>query len=229
MRLRHAFSLYLHGEGIEIGALHQPLSLEGLPITRIRYVDRLTVEQLRAHYPELSNYKFAPVDVLDDGEKLSLFADASLDFVIANHFIEHARNPIGTLRAWLCKLRPNGVIYLAIPDKRLIFDALRPLTTLDHLVDDDKLPESDQGVRDHKHYLEYAQLVNKIPPAELEEHVTHLHRVGYSIHFHTFVPSSFHEMLQYSRDKLALPFNILAYASAVPRSDEFLAVLSKRA
>ncbi|QIK38471.1 hypothetical protein GWK36_11315 [Caldichromatium japonicum] len=59
---------YLTGEGIEIGALHAPLSVG--KSASVRYVDRLTAEQLRIHYPELKDYKLVEIDLLDDGEKL---------------------------------------------------------------------------------------------------------------------------------------------------------------
>jgi hypothetical protein len=42
---------YLRGEGLEVGALHLPLKLPAE--ARARYVDRMTVEELRRHYPEL--------------------------------------------------------------------------------------------------------------------------------------------------------------------------------
>src|SRR5262245_25200764 len=71
------------GEGIEIGGLHIPLRVPGG--VRLRYVDRMPVEELRKHYPELANEKLVPVHVIDDGEKLATFARESQDFIIANH------------------------------------------------------------------------------------------------------------------------------------------------
>jgi len=225
--LRQSFGFFLHGSGIEIGALHQPLALNGLPISRIQYVDRLTVDRLRQHYPELSGYKFVPVDVLDDGETLATFLDDSLDFIIANHFIEHTRNPIGTIRNWLAKLRPDGVVYIAVPDYQRTFDSERPLTTLGHLIEDDRVSQAEQEKRDHEHYLEYARLVDKKAGDEVEYHVRRLIDASYSIHFHTFVASSFLEMLRYAQEHLAAPCEILAYATTPPGSDEFLVILRK--
>jgi SAM-dependent methyltransferase len=218
----------LHGSGIEIGALHQPLTLDGLPISQIRYVDRIGVSELRRHYTELSWFKFAPVHVLDDGETLATFADNSLDFIVANHFIEHTRNPLGALRNWLRKLRPGGIIYMAIPDMRRIFDAGRPLTPLEHLAEDDAQSSSEPKKRDYEHYLEYARFVDKQTGAATEPHAQQLIAANFSIHFHTFVATTFIEMLRYAQEQLALPFEILAYADTLPGSDEFLVVLRKR-
>jgi len=78
-------SIYLRGHGIEIGALQFPVKLPRS--VKVRYVDRLTVSELRKHYPELDSYKLVKVDILDDGETLATIGDASQDFVIANHFL----------------------------------------------------------------------------------------------------------------------------------------------
>ncbi len=43
-------AMYLQGEGIEIGGLHNPLDVP--PGVRVRYVDRLPVERLRQEYPD---------------------------------------------------------------------------------------------------------------------------------------------------------------------------------
>lgn len=225
--LRQSFGLFLRGNGIEIGALHQPLALNGLPISRIQYVDRMPVDKLRQHYPELSGYKFTPVDVVDDGETLATFPNGSLDFIIANHFIEHTQNPIGTIRNWLAKLRLDGVVYMAVPDYRRIFDSERPLTTLEHLIEDDRVDQAGREQRDHEHYLEYARLVDKKAGNEVELHARRLIDASYSIHFHTFVADSFLEMLQYAREHLALACEIIAYAAPLPGSDEFLVILQK--
>ncbi len=228
MLLRRSFSYFLHGSGIEIGALHQPLALNGLSISQIQYVDRMDVSELRRHYAELSAYEFVPVHVLDDGETLATFADNALDFIVANHFIEHTRNPLGTLRNWLRKLRPGGVVYMAGPGKRRIFDAERPLTALEHLIADDAQSLSEREKRDYEHYLEYARLVDKQTGMKTESHAEHLIATNYSIHFHTFVAATFVEMLRYAQEQLALPFEILAYADTLPGSDEFLVILRKR-
>lgn len=85
--------IYLHGNGIEIGALHNPLWKTD--DVKVRYVDIMSVDDLRLQYPELSNYNLVPVDIIDNGEKLEKVNDESLDFIICNHMLEHCENPIG--------------------------------------------------------------------------------------------------------------------------------------
>ena len=108
---------FLRGGGVEIGALHQPMPVP--PGAGVTYVDRMTVEDLRAHYPELAELPLTPVDVVDDGERLETFADESIDFLVANHFLEHCENPIGTIETHLRKLRPGGVAVLRGPGQAL--------------------------------------------------------------------------------------------------------------
>lgn len=107
---------YLVGNGIEIGPLHNPLRVP--PQARVQYVDRMPVAQLREQYPELHRDRLVSADIIDDGERLESVQDASQDFVIANHFLEHCQNPIETISNMLRVLKPGGVLYICIPDKR---------------------------------------------------------------------------------------------------------------
>ena len=99
-------------------------------------MDRMTVPELRKHYPELDDQDLAPVDVVDDGETLSMIEPESVDFIVANHFLEHCEDPIRTITTHLGKLRPGGVLFYAVPDKRYTFDFRRPRTPLSHLIAD---------------------------------------------------------------------------------------------
>lgn len=86
---------YLKGEGIEVGALHNPLPLPRK--ARVTYVDRMTVPELRKHYAEFRKLDLTPVSIVSNGETLEAVADQSQDFVIGNHLIEHAEDPIRML------------------------------------------------------------------------------------------------------------------------------------
>ncbi len=102
--------VYLKGEGIEIGALHRPLKIpKG---ARVKYVDRMTVADLRKQYPELAAEKLVDADIIDDGEKLARIKNDSQDFVIANHFIEHCQDPFGAIANMLRILKSDGVLYM---------------------------------------------------------------------------------------------------------------------
>src|SRR5437588_12306604 len=78
-------SFYLQGHGLEVGALHQPLELTSK--ASVQYVDRLSVADLRKHYPELNSVNLVDVDIIDDGERLTTVANDSQDFIVANHML----------------------------------------------------------------------------------------------------------------------------------------------
>ena len=104
-------SVYLRGSGIEIGALQGPLRVPRA--VKVRYVDRMTVADLRKQYPELKYHKLVDVDIIDDGESLSTIGDASQDFVIAIHFLEHCENPIKAVSNFVRVVREGGFFSFA--------------------------------------------------------------------------------------------------------------------
>jgi SAM-dependent methyltransferase len=220
--MRKALSLaFVRGAGIEIGALHSPLPVA--PGTHVRYVDRKDVAGLRRDYPDLGILTFAPVDVIDDGEKLATIADGSQDFVIANHFLEHTQDPIGTVRRFLTVLRPGGVLYLTVPDKRFTFDKDRPFTAVEHLVRDHEEGPA-WSYRDHCY--EFSRFVHKFEGPELERHVDAIIRDAYSIHFHVWTHDTFHDFLVAIRQRYTLPFGLSAVISNRPLG-ESICVLEK--
>jgi predicted SAM-dependent methyltransferase len=194
---------YLRGEGLEIGALHNPLPVP--PAVRVRYVDRMPVPELERHYPELHGKPLVPVDVIDDGEHLASVPDESVDFVIANHFLEHCQDPIGALGTMFRVVRRGGVVYLAIPDMRFTFDADREVTPPEHLLDDHR--NGPEGSKRH-HFEEWARLVDKVGEADVDAHATKLLEDDYSIHFHVWTQADAFELLSLARRELGLDFDV---------------------
>ena len=181
---------FLSGDGIEIGALHRPTTVP--ETARVRYLDRCGVADLRAEYPELHTVALVEPDLLDDGERLAAIPSESLDFIIANHFLEHCEDPIGTLETFRNRLRPSGRLFLAVPDMRRTFDSRRPVTTLDHLVRDHV--EGPEGSR-AAHYDEYVALVEDRHGDEHTLRRDAMMTQRYPIHFHTFTPTSLRSLL----------------------------------
>lgn len=195
---------HLKGDGIEIGALHQPLQIYGR--AKVRYVDRFSAEHLRTHYPELAKYDLIDPDIVDDGEKLEKIQDGSLDFLIANHFIEHCEDPIGAIASHLEKLRKGGILYMAVPMKEMTFDRERELTSIEHLLRDHR--EGPAWSR-RGHFLEWARFVQKKPEGEIEEAARGLMEINYSIHYHVWNHESFEGFLAMLMKDLRFPFRIL--------------------
>lgn len=199
---------YLQGQGIEIGALDSPLPL---PATAaVKYVDRVSVAELRAYYPELADRELQEPDLIDDGERLETIAPASLDFIIANHMLEHCENPLGTLRVHLNRVRPGGVLFYAIPDKRQCFDKDRPLTDFQHLLADDK----DGGVHSRwEHFMEWAIYVNAITDSRAAAENARANMLNrYSIHFHVWTPDTYRQFLDSACDYFRRSFSVEHYA-----------------
>jgi len=194
---------HLHGTGLEVGALHSPLKVP--PGIQVKYVDRMDVDGLRRHYPELRELNLVKVDVIDDGEALRTQAPESQDFIIANHFLEHTQNPIATLERFLQVLRPGGTIYLAVPDKRWTFDIKRPVTPLEHLYRDYK-----EGPKwsYEQHMAEWVELVSGKTGEEGQREIELLTKQDYSIHFHVWTQVELVEMLKDIQVKLKLPFKL---------------------
>lgn len=210
---------YLKGEGIEVGALHAPLQVPDS--VKVHYVDRMSVSDLRKQYPELGGLDLVEADIVDNGETLSSIADNSWDFAIANHMIEHCQNPIGALENFLRVIKPGGLVYMGVPDKRYTFDIDRPLTSLDHLIRDYK-----EGPEWSKlgHYEEYVRLVDKTPEEQVAARMQLLLDIDYSIHFHVWTSETFPEMLVYCQQNLSSSFEIELFQE---NSGEMIMILRK--
>jgi SAM-dependent methyltransferase len=181
----------------------------------------MTVEQLREQYPHLAKFDMVEVDIVDDGETLSSIAEDSVDFVIANGFIEHCQDPIATLENHLRVLKPNGILYLAVPDKRFTFDRDRPVTPLEHLIRDYK---EGPAVSVDSHFEEFTRVAAKVAEDEVHEHAKQLAETNFSIHFHVWTQVEFLELLLYCRSSLRFPFEI----ELLQKNDfEFICILRK--
>lgn len=182
---------FIRGQGIEIGALHMPLRVPRS--VKVKYVDRFSAPDLRIHYPELSDKEIVNVDIITDGERLEPLGDSTQDFVIANHFIEHCQNPIGALINMFRVLKPGGVLYLAILDKRCSSFAARPSASLSHLMRD--YEEGPEWSR-RQHFEEWTRLVNKVQDdAAAEEEIARNMSMDYSIHYHVWTQAEMLELI----------------------------------
>jgi predicted SAM-dependent methyltransferase len=211
---------YVKGSGIEIGALHRPLHIYN--DAQVRYVDRLTAEEIRRTYPKVAVRPQVSVDIVDSGETLGTLGDATCDFVVANHVLEHTRNPIGSVANMLRVLRPNGILYLAIPDKRFTFDIARPTTSYEHLRRD---YEEGPDWSDGQHYEEWVQYVGKIPAgAQQQRQAEALYRNRANIHFHAWTQFEIIEMFANMRRDFGFP---IEFEVVVKERRELIVVLRK--
>ncbi len=71
-----------------------------------------------------------------DAVDLSVIGSGTYDFVLSAHTLEHIANPLRAMSQWMRVLKPDGVLVLAVPDKDATFDHRRPVTSLEHLIED---------------------------------------------------------------------------------------------
>jgi SAM-dependent methyltransferase len=196
---------YLHGSGIEIGALDKPALV---PVgTRVQYVDSKPAEQLREFYKtELHGHALLQVDIVADAQTLDPVATGSQDFVIANQVLEHLENTLLSLENMLRVLKPGGVLFISLPDKRYSFDVDRPVTEFSHLLADYR--SGPEGGRE-AHYREWIELVEKLPPAEIPARLDFLQNIlCYPIHYHVWTPYEMFQMFDQSRAVLPYAYEI---------------------
>jgi SAM-dependent methyltransferase len=80
---------------------------------------------------------------------------AAFDFMLSSHVIEHLANPLRGLLEWGRVLREHGVLILVVPHKDGTFDHKRPVTTVEHIVEDF---QKDIGEDDRTHIAEILEL-----------------------------------------------------------------------
>lgn len=112
--------------------------------------------------------------------------------------LEHTANPLQALYAWRRVLRPGGSLLLVLPDKHWTFDHLRPITEMQHLIDDF---EAGRGEEDLTHVPEVLRLNDlsrnwPITRKQLEESAWRNPELRY-IHHHVFDTRLVRQILQH--------------------------------
>ena len=125
--------------GLEIGPSLNPIVPKSGG-TRIESVDHTDADSLRAKYGPHVGVDISRIEDVDHiwaGGRLrdAVPGDATFDYVIASHVLEHLPNPIAFLQDCSRLLRAGGTLALALPDHRFCFDHLRPPTTFGQWVD----------------------------------------------------------------------------------------------
>lgn len=120
------------GFGLEIGPSYNPIAAKkaGFRVETVDHLDRAgLIEKYAPHGVDVSSVE--DVDYVWQGQPLSeLIGQAErYDWIIASHVIEHVPDIVGFLNECKKLLKPDGVLSLAIPDKRYCFDYFRPCST----------------------------------------------------------------------------------------------------
>jgi SAM-dependent methyltransferase len=185
--------------------------------------------ELQTQYPE--QVDLVPVSIVGDACDLGVLGDESVDFVVANHVIEHLPDPISGLQEMARVTKPGGLLYFAVPDQRATFDRRRPVTAIAHLVD-----EFRNGTEQTRraHFNEFVELVEfdaKVGPPDqdaISARVAELLETDYSIHYHVFRPEGFVDLIWAAQSEAGVTLELVAFAACDRgEDDEFIFVLGK--
>lgn len=204
---------YILGDGLEIGATYLPTRVS--KDSKVRYVDEATKEELEERYPELKKLDMTPVHIVDNAEQLTKVKDDSVDFIIANHFMEHTQDPIGTLMNLTKKIRKDGTLFFAIPDKRYTFDRNRPLTPYEHLLEEHRNPSAEMK---WQHFLEAAEFLDHRTGKDIERRAQELLDMRFSIHYHVWTRATLIEFFMRTIDEFKLPLELMSVLENNPES-----------
>lgn len=123
---------------LEIGPSYSPLTPRSRGWNSFS-LDHASQEELKAKYAgQLSAENIEPVDFLWRGgpveTAIPVEQHGTFDVVLASHVIEHFPDTIGFYLSARKLLKPNGLISLVVPDKRVTFDFFKPVTLTSDLL-----------------------------------------------------------------------------------------------
>ena len=217
-------ALHLRGEGLEIGALHLPLNIPRN--VKVKYVDIATRDENIRRFPELDASRIVNTDYLENGFELVTIPASSQDFIIANHVLEHAGNPLKVLLNWGRVLKPDGILLVTVPVAARCFDRGRRETTLEHFMEDYRVEEEGDGAqfreRNREHFLEWLQVSEPnlarargdaeaiMDGSTLEKRLEEMSRADdVEIHFHTFSETSYKRVMEHFAAHVAGNFQVM--------------------
>jgi len=215
---------------LEFGPGFHPLPLGPL-VTGVQYCDthdRATYTELfpdaaawQAGFPEKIHYRLD----FERDDLVAAIGSERYDFVVASHVLEHLVNPLRFLRQCYDLLVEGGQLYLAIPDKRKIFDADRERTALSDVVRRYENGETDLEEEVIRRFVnEVGKPAEPFEPgrAGYEEEILRQRRR--SIHVNVWILDDLLALVRYLGDNLDRP---LALLDGLVGGDEIVLLLRK--
>jgi SAM-dependent methyltransferase len=186
---------HLSGTGLELGPFFQPFPVD-MPGTRVWYVERRTVEENEALFPEWDGAPFQRPDLVADldRERLGMVRTGSLGFVIASHVLEHLAEPLGMIDDIHRVLEPGGTVLIVLPDRsRCVDDQRRDAPSIEHLADEFRTNVKHVSDEHVVEYLRAMTLAEHDPGRSLDYDEWR----SRSIHVHVWTEHEFLEVLEY--------------------------------
>lgn len=132
------YGISKNGLGLEIGPSHRPVAPKRAGYN-VKILDHLSASGLRSKYtgdPKVDIRFIEEVDYVWNGESFAdLVGSTRFDWIIASHVIEHTPDLIGFLNDCESVLKEDGILSLAVPDKRYCFDHFREVSSLGKVID----------------------------------------------------------------------------------------------
>jgi SAM-dependent methyltransferase len=235
--------------GLEIGPLCNPLVTKARSNGQVFYVDWATAEQLRAKFRDDPNVNVSAIvetDFLWGQQTLTELVSGKLfDYVLASHVIEHVPNMIGWLRDVASVLKDDGILSLAIPDKRYTFDLKRELTNCGALIESYLMDRRRPSVRDVFDHRSLVARVDAIKAWNGEINVQDLvpdHSLGEAwkeiqayqtsdqyvdVHVNVVTPASFLDILDLMSSLGLFDFALVNFLDTQRNTLEFFVVLQR--
>jgi SAM-dependent methyltransferase len=186
--------VFIRGNGIEVGAGSRPFPIPAH--ASCFYGD------VRNH-TELAKYfstELVTVSGRIDAQTLDGIQPESLDFIISAHVIEHLYDPMRAIKEAIRRLRMGGVLLIAVPEMTRTWDRRRPVTTLRHVLDDER--DGGESTR-LQAYIEHATYVHPemtgedLPPADIERMANATMAKGMDLHVHAWTEEEFFQVIQH--------------------------------
>jgi SAM-dependent methyltransferase len=219
-------------EGLEIGGPSAIFSHTGLiPLyPLVRKLDNCNFDSATVWDGQITEGKSFHFDngkekgkqYIQEATDLGGIPDESFDFVLASHMLEHTANPLAAVQESTRVLREDGALVLIVPHKDGTFDRRRPVTSLEHLIDD---LHDGTGEDDLTHLPEILALhdTGKDPGVKTLTEFKERARENYEnrcLHHHVFNTPLVVELLDYMGLQIVaaeaqLPYHIIAVAQKV--------------
>ena len=201
--------LFKNKKGLEVGGpsaffhLKTPLpiyawaqSMDGVNFSNSTLWEGALLQGAHYHYYKNKNgFQF-----IHEATQLTGIPNGSYDFVVSCHSLEHTANPIKALMEWERVLGDKGSLALILPDKNYTFDIQRPITTLEHLIEDYKndTPETDTTHFEEVIALSDLTVGNLTITKEEFKNRTYQNFENRAVHHHVFDLALVKAMLEYA-------------------------------
>lgn len=188
---------YLNGAGIEVGAGARPSRHP--QATRITIADKRTRVELESLFGRPIDYEPVPFEQIRE----------PADFIVAHQVLEHAADPIGLLRTWLARLRPDGVVYVSVPGPAAQCEKDRLPTPIEHLLDDHVFARAEHDYESRQHIYSFVHAWAAMGPQHIwyaREDVNMYARTslaealrdGHDLHWHTYTETVLRQLIELS-------------------------------